>query len=141
MPAIGAIRAGRRWAESLMIDSCIVRRSVGDIGPMNPETGLRPAAAVQVVYGPDLSPFKGRCKVQTFEPHESKPESGQHVFTVQRYHLHVPIGAGPFQVDDRVEIVTSAEGPQLVGRTYRVSGLHHKSLATAQRLLIDEVTA
>ena len=140
MPALAALRHGRRWAESLMKDVCIIRRTVGPIGELDPDTGTRPPAETVVVYGPDLEPWHGMCKVQTYEPHESKPQSGQHVFTVQRYHVHVPNGAGPLLVDDRNEVLQAVVAPHLVGRRYRISGLHHKSLATAQRLLVDEVT-
>lgn len=133
MSALTAIRQGRRWAESLMVDACIIRRTTGPVGALDPDTGTRPAAATVDVYS-------GRCKVQTYEPAESKPDAGQHVFTTQRYSIHLPYNAGPIAVDDRIEITASVESPQLVGNLYRVSGTHTKSLATAQRLLVDEVT-
>lgn len=123
-----------------MVDRCIVRRTVGPVGELDPVTGLRPPPQVVVVYGPSTGPYLGKCKVQTYEPHESKPDAAGHVFTVQRYHLHVPFDAGPFLVDDRIEILASVAAPHLIGRSYRISGLHIKSLATAQRMLIDEVT-
>lgn len=134
MPAVAAVRAGRRWAEALMVDTCTIRRTAGPAGALDPDTGERTAAPTEVVYS-------GRCKVQTYEPAESKPSSGQHVFTVQRYSVHVPISAPVVAVDDRIEIATAVADEHLVGRLYRVSGLLHKSLATAQRLLVDEVVA
>lgn len=134
MLALAAIRQGRRWAESLMVDQCEIRRTTGEPGPLDPETGERPPAPTTVVYS-------GKCKVQTYEPHESKPESGNHVYTVQRYYVHLPVDAGPAVIDDRVQITQSAVAPHLVGRIYRVAGLHHKSMSTAQRLLVDEVVA
>lgn len=140
MSAITAIRAGRRRAEALMVDQCTIRRTTGPPGPLQPD-GTRDPAPTEVIYGPDVLPHRGKCKVQTFEPHESKPESGDHVFTVQRYSLHIPADATQVAVDDRAQITASQLGPNLVGRTYRISGLHHKSLATSQRLLIDEVVA
>lgn len=134
MPAIAAIRAGRRWAESLMVDACIIRRTIGPPGELNPETGERTPAPTEAVY-------TGKCKVQTYEAHESKPDAGEHVFTVQRYSVHIPVSAPAIAVDDRIEITAAVADPHLIGRTYRVSGLLHKSLATAQRLLVDEVVA
>lgn len=134
MSAVAAVLRGRRRAEALMVDECTIRRTTGDPGPLDPETGERePAESTTVYYG--------ACKVQTYEPHESKPDSAGHVYTVQRYHIHVPIAAGPMAIDDRIEITASKIAPHLVGRTYRVAGLHHKSLTTAQRLLVDEVVA
>lgn len=131
--ALAALGRGRRQAEALMADSCVIRRVTGEPGPLDPTTGEREPAETTEVYS-------GRCKVQTYEPHESKPQAGEHVWTVQRYFVHVPVGEGPIMVDDRVEVTASEVAPQLPGRTYRVAGLHHKSMATAQRLLVDEVT-
>lgn len=116
-----------------MVDECVIRRVTGEPGPIDPATGLRDPAPTTQVYS-------GKCKIQTYEPHESKPESGEHVWTVQRYYVHIPVGEGPVQVDDRVEVTASTAAAALVGRTYRIAGTHQKSLATAQRLLIDEVT-
>lgn len=116
-----------------MVDTCVIRRATGAVAAMDPDTGLRTAGATTTVY-------TGKCKVQTYEPAESKPESGQHVFTTQRYSVHLPHDAGPVAVGDRIEIVASVESPQLVSNLYRISGTHTKSLATAQRLLVDEVT-
>lgn len=116
-----------------MLDACTITRVTGPEGDLDPETGLREAAPTATVYS-------GRCKVQTYEPHESSRESGDHVITEQRYHLHLPIGVGPIEVGDTATITSAAADTQLVGRSYRIAGLHHKSLATAQRLLVDEIT-
>jgi len=116
-----------------MVDECVVTRVVGPPGPIDPETGLREPPPTETVYS-------GRCKVQTYEAHESKPEAGDRIWTVQRYYVHIPIGAGPIRVADQVQITASAADPNLTGRHYDVAGLLHKSMATAQRLLVDEVT-
>lgn len=131
--------AGRAAAEALHVDTCLVTRVTGEEGPMDPETGLPTPGATTDIYGPDIAPHQGRCKVQTYEPHESARASSEHTYTEQRYHLHVPISAPLIKVGDTVEVVASMADPQLVGRTYRVAGEHAKSLATARRLLIDEV--
>lgn len=131
--ALALTLRGRRRAEALMVDECTITRVVGEPGEVDPNTGQRTPAPTEIIYS-------GRCKVQTYEPHESKPESGEHVWTVQRYSVHIPVDAGPAAVDDRIQITDSAVAPFVVGRTYRVAGVHHKSLTTAQRLLVDEVT-
>jgi|SRR5690554_3777870 len=131
--ALGLTLRGRRRAEALMVDQCTITRIVGEPGEVDPTTGKRVPPATATVYS-------GRCKVQTYEPHESKPESGEHVWTVQRYSVHIPVGAPVVEVDDRIQITQSVIAPHLVGRTYRVAGVHHKSMATARRLLVDEVT-
>jgi hypothetical protein len=131
--AVAALRRGRSRAEALMVDQCTITRVTGEPGPLDPETGERPPA-------PTITVYNGRCKVQTFEPNPSRPESGDHVYTVQRYSVHLPVSAPVTQVGDLVEITAAAADPELVGRRYEVVGLMHKSLATARRMLVDEVT-
>lgn len=142
MSVLDLLAEGRAAAEAIMLDTCTVTRVTGPEGEIDPETGLPAPAPTETVYPlpAAVAPLDGRCKVQTYEPHESTRESGDHVFTEQRYHLHLPIGAGPFKVGDTATIMTASADAQLVGRSYRIAGLHHKSLATAQRLLVDEIT-
>jgi len=141
MTVLTALAAGRAAAESIMLDTCLITRVTGPPGPVDPVTGERTPAPTETIYPPPdaMSPFDGRCKIQTFEPYESNRNSGGHVFTEQRYSLHLPIGAGPVAIDDQVEIITAVSDPQLAGRVYRIAGLHHKSLATAQRIPMQEV--
>jgi len=82
-----------------------------------------------------------KAYVQTYEAFEQTPEAGGHVYTKQRYKVHVPIGFGPVRVGDICTIIAATFDVELKGRTYRVAGLLHKTQATAQRLLVDEVTA
>ena len=141
MSALTALAAGRAAAEAIMVDSCVITRVSGSPGPVDPATGERtPAPRVTVYPLPGAeAPLDGRCKVQTFEPYESNRDSGGHVYTTQRYALHLPVGSGPVKVDDQVQVTTAVADPQLAGREYRIAGLHHKSLATAQRLPMEEV--
>jgi hypothetical protein len=141
--ALTAIEKGRAAAEAIMLDSCVITRVTGEPGPVDPATGLRTPAPRATIYPLPgaVAPLDGRCKVQTFEPYESNRDSGGHVYTEQRYALHLPIGAGPIHVEDEVTIVSAATDPQLLGREYRIAGRHNKSLATAQRLPMEEVVA
>lgn len=122
-----ALMAGRRRAESLMVDRCVIERNVGtDIDDEGRET---PTWA---------SVYEGRCKVQTYEPYESERESARAHVVQQRYSVHVPVSAGPFRPGDRVTITAAAVAFHAVGAKYRVAGLHEKTFQTAQRLLVDE---
>lgn len=136
-----ALGAGRAEANALMLDTCAITRVTGPAGPMDPGTG-EPSfpAPTTTVYGPAINPDKGRCKVQTFEPYEAARESGKHVYIEQRYHLHLPVGTPQIRTGDSVEVLAAVFDTALVGKKYRVAGTHHKSLATAQRLLLDEIT-
>lgn len=132
MSAIQVTKRGRAAAEKLMVDACLIRQP-STFGDLDPDTGLRTETPGAVAY-------TGKCKVQTYEAHESTPESGAHQYTVQRLSLHVPATV-EVDVDYIATITASALDPNLVGKRYRVAGFLHKSFATANRLQVEEVTA
>ena len=131
MTALSAAKRGRRAAEALMLDTCTIVRTTGPAGPIDPDTGLPTPAPTDQVYA-------GKCRVQTYEAHESTPDSGDHVFTVQRYYIHLPVAADVAR-DDQITITAAVLDPALVGRSYRVVGLLHKTYATANRVIVDEI--
>jgi hypothetical protein len=122
MTAASTVRAGRRAAEALMVDTCTIDRITGEA---TGEDGR-----VTPTYA-DPPPYAGKCKLQTYEPYEQTPEVGGSTPTVQRYSLHVPVTAGPLEVGDVATVGA---------RRFRIAGLHRKSFQTAQRLLVDEIT-
>lgn len=128
MTQASALLAGRAAAERNMLDLCTVQRVVGTV--TDDLTG-----AVTPVYE---QAYSGRCKVQTFEPHERNPEVGGATVTVQRYSVHVPVGAFEPEVGQVVTIVAAALDPHLAGRSFRVAALLHKTAATAYRLSVEE---
>lgn len=126
--AEAAVLRGRRKAESLMRDTALVTR-IDPEGPVDPLTGLPTRTPV----------YEGKAKVQTYEAYEQNPEAGAHSWTVQRYTLHVTVGAFEPQIGDLIEITAARLDPLLTGRKFRVVALLHKSMATAYRLGIEEV--
>ena len=112
-----------------MLDTCTVRTVTGKT--TNPTTG-----AVTYTYSAPL--YTGRCKVQTYEPQESNPEAGGATFTVQRYSVHVPVAAFIPAVGQVIEITSAELDANLVGATFRVVALLHKTAATAYRLGVEE---
>jgi len=122
----GALPFLRAQAESLMLDTCTVCPVTG----VNESTGA-PTLGTGV--------YTGKCKVQTSQAQEANPEAGGATFTVQRYAVHVPVGAFVPVVGHVVTITAAALDAGLVGRQYRVVALLHKSLATAYRLAVEEV--
>jgi len=137
MSARAAVLRGREAAEALMIDTCEVRRPGGQT--TDPDTG-EVSTSGPVVYGPE-SPEKGKCKVQQTIAQSSKPEAGGLVFTVQDARIDFPVSAGPFHVNDVATLKTSELDPQLVGRMFRIVEVFHKSMATAQRTRVEEITS
>ena len=137
MSVLDALERGRKRAVALMLDQCTVTRPDGE-EITDPATGEVTFTGTQV-YPAGGQP--GRCKVQTGQVQEATPDTAGRLVTVQRYQLHLPIDAGPVHVGDLATITDSAQDPQLAGKTYRVTATHHKTLATAQRVQIEEVTA
>lgn len=123
----------RARAERLMPDACEIRRP--------PVPGDVDTSSIDRVYEPGELVYEGKCRAFTYEPFESTPQSGQHVYTVQRKQLHIPVDASGVQVDDVVEITVATLDPDLEGRVYRVAGLHHVTFARDQRLLVEEITS
>lgn len=129
MTITSATLAGRVAAERNMLDTCTVK-TVVSVTP-DPLSGQD-----VVVYSDPV--YTGRCKVQTFEPQERNPEAGGASLTVQRYAVHVPVGAFVPGVGQVVTITTAALDPNLTGRAFRVVALLHKTAATAYRLSVEE---
>lgn len=116
------IRSGQRRAERLMVSRGVCRRSTEVVDETDGTTSVV-----------DTLVYEGRCKVQSFRPYETVLISGGRPVVEQRTEIHVPVSAGPFHVGD-VFTVTGFD------YLFRVSGIDEKSLQTAQRLLVDEVT-
>lgn len=129
MTATAAIHAGRAAAAALMVDTCQITR------PGEQVTDRRTGGVYAV---PDTLEYTGACKVQSYQPFEQNPEAGAHTYSVQRYQVHVPVGAYVPHVGDVVTITAATLDPHLAGRMYRVVALLHKSLATAYRLAITD---
>lgn len=133
MTAAAAVAAGRRLAESLMSDTCSITRQ-GGATTIDPATGLP-------VEGDDTTIYSGKCKVQSADLQVASPVSGDHVYAVQRFTVHIPVAAVGVKVGDVVEVTASPTDPAQIGRKFRVAGLFRKTFATAQRLSVEEVTA
>jgi hypothetical protein len=129
--AKSAVLQGRAAAEAIMLDACTIARQTGQPGPVDPVTGIRPPAPTATVYA-------GKCRVQSFEAYESTPDSGDHVYTVQRYSVHLPVTVN-VAVDDQITMTSAQSDSNLVGRSYRVVALLHKTFATANRVAVSEI--
>ena len=114
-----------------MLDACtVVRRGAPST---NASTGAVTVSSTTV--------YTGKCKVQTFQAYESRPEVAGRQATVQRYQVHFPVGAFVPAAGDVVTITASAGDSALVGRVYRLAAPFVKSQASAMRCFVDEVIA
>jgi len=128
--AVAALLArGRRAAERLMVDECVIRRRTGET------TG--PGGVVTPTYE---QLYAGRCRVQQPPVQAQAQEPGEAHVLVLRLEVHVPMPVSGLRVGDEVEITASAHDPDLVGRTFLVHDLAHKTQATARRLGVVERT-
>jgi hypothetical protein len=116
----------RALAESAMLDTCTI----------SPVTGVSDSTGAPTL---GTAVYTGKCKIQSLDPQEANQEVGGATITVQRYAVHVPVGAFVAAVGQVVTITTAVLDAGLVGRKYRVAALLHKTLATAQRLTVEEV--
>lgn len=131
MTARSVLARGRRAAEALMVDTCVIRRKVGPT--VDPDTGAEVPIYTEV--------YSGKCRVQSRNfATESPNAAGQRV---DLYHLEVqvPMSVVGVAVNDEVEITSSVHDPDLVGRRMRVQNLFHASHKTARRLQVEEVTS
>lgn len=116
----GALPEFQQHAESLMVTPCTITR--GGERVLDPNTGDFTTLSTVI--------YDGGCKVQTREGEVLDVVSGSAALNVQRYSIHVPVSAGPFQDGDLVTVT---------GRVFKVDGLHSKTWQTAQRLPVVEV--
>jgi hypothetical protein len=131
--AIRLVERGRRAAEALMVDACVIRPVVGNV--TDPATGQ-----VTTSYGAPV--YQGKCKIQRLRgAFPSTPDAGEHRWTVAPLELHLPVaGTAAIETGHIVEI-TAAVDPENVGRRFRVRSGDRKSLQTAIRFQLEEVVA
>lgn len=133
MTAETITQAGRTAAAALMIDACIIRRS-GGARVFDPNTGTYTTPASSIVY-------QGPCQVQIATLGDAAtPDVEGGGTTVQQLVVKLPVDDTEYRVQDVVEVTSSILDETLVGRRFRVAGLHAKTFATARRLQCDEVT-
>lgn len=130
MSARGLIARGRKAADRLMFDRCIARVITGET--TDPDT-----AVVTPTYE---TVYEGRCKIQNQRPWPSTPDAGEHNWSLVPTEVHLPV-AGTERVSTGVYLViTESIDPGNVGRQFRVRTDDRKTLQTAIRLLVEEIT-
>lgn len=121
----------RADAEEGMLDTCEIVLPTGE-RVFNKGTGK---------YEEGETPlYTGKCKLKNSAALNASQESALAVFTVERLVLYLPFGP-EFKIGAVVRYLTSDTNPNLVGNVYRVTGLNHRSQATAQRLNVELVSS
>lgn len=123
---------GRRRAEALMVDACIVDRVTGST--VDPDTGAEVPTYTTVYDGP--------CRVQSRNTATTSPNTGEQRVDLLTLEVQLPVDASAgLAVSDRVRITSSVHDPDLPSRTFRVENLAHKSHATSRRVSVEERTS
>jgi predicted GTPase len=129
------LRALRRLAEDMMIDTCTITRPdpAAPRPEMDPKTLKYPEVDRVVVY-------QGKCKLQLAGTSDASAVSAGDVTVVtQQSRLDLPIDtSADVAVDDVAVIDTAPADSALVGRTFTVRKLHQKTFASARRLPVTE---
>ena len=129
MSAESAILDGRRAAELLMVDECVITRP-GEV-VTDPETGDVTNES-EVVY-------EGKCKIQSKDAATALPEAGEHTFTVVSRQVHIPANSADVRDGDVVTLTASQLNAFTVGKQYRVEGFTPDTFDTAARLPVKEI--
>lgn len=122
---MSALRTRRRRADWLMTDTCVIDRPTGSM-TWNPDT-KRDEPTLERVY-------EGKCRLKQTTMYGASQTVGGHTYTVQQTELHIPYNSYDARVDDVATVTGYRYG-------FRVRGLINLTHATAQRLLVDAVTA
>jgi hypothetical protein len=126
-----ALARGRTAAELGMADACTIRRPSG--GTTNPDTGYPTEPHTQL--------YAGKCRVQQITGTARPHDVGQDYVLLQRIDVQLPVvGTEGLKVGDEVLMTASVHDADLVGRTFLVHDLAHKSEATARRVSCTEKT-
>lgn len=132
MSVASALAAGRRAAERLMVDACVIRRRVGE--STSPDTGV-----VTPTYS---TIYSGKCRVQQSETQARAVDAAEDYALMLRLQVQLPMdGTTGVRAEDEVVISTSALDADLPGRTFIVRDLAHKTHATARRIGVEERTS
>lgn len=127
MSAQSALLAGRRAAESLMVDTVKIE-SLGK--PVTAQDGTVTTPRTQV--------YTGKGKVGGDRPYESNPDLGGVGSGVsQRLILHIPATAAHLDAGMVATVTASPHQAHLVGREFRVAGPDERTFQTSQRVFID----
>lgn len=132
MSLAGVLARGRAAAEAMMVDTCTIRRRTS---VSTDEDG-----DVTVTYlSPD--PYSGPCRVQQRTTAATPQDAGEAYALMLQLEVQVPMSVVGLQADDEVTIDSSVHDPDLVGRTFLIRALAHKSHATARRVQVVERTS
>ena len=131
MSRASVLARGRTKAEAGMADACTIRRRNG--GTTDPNTGVPTQPYTQL--------YAGKCRVQQITGTARPHDVAEDYVLLQRIDVQLPVaGTEGLKVGDEVLITAAVNDTDLIGRTFLVHDLAHKSEATARRVSCAEKT-
>lgn len=129
MSIASALAAGRRAAERLMTDQCVIRRKTGET--TDNDGNITPT--FQQLYS-------GKCRVQQPGGQAGQTDAGENHQLLLRLEVQVPVSVVGLEPGDEVSISSSVD-PDLPGAVFLIRDLAHKTHATSRRLGVTELTS
>lgn len=135
---IPGVRASARMvAKSRMRDQCIIRRKSDGPGVRDEETGQIVYPAPVVLYGPDIAPHRGKCRIRMAYANGAVMVDAGSSIVMQQTHIGLPDDV-VLERGDEVEILKS-DNPLLVGEKFTIRPLPTGSQQSANRYGIEAV--
>ena len=123
------LKMAQRRAETRMPDTCEIKRQSGTV--RDDESGTRVPSYTTL--------YTGKCRVQQNSGMPASSDVGQDFVLLLTLEVQLPMSVTGLKVDDRIQITTSLD-PDLIGRTFLIRGLAHKTEASARRVQCTERT-
>jgi len=131
MSAESAMRLGRLAAERLQIDTAVVKGL--PVKTWDEETSSYSQVAPTVYDGP--------CKVKLADVQVHEIDAAGQQLVEQTSTASFPVAEDTvFPKNFTVTVTTSRTDPAMVGRTFRITGPHAQTYATARRYPIEETS-
>jgi hypothetical protein len=127
------ILAGRRFNESLQTSACTITRKGDKV--LNETTGEYEYEFATI--------YSGQCKIKFGATEAHTVDAQGQILTEQTAILSLPVdepGSVDVTTDDVAELTVNPLDPALVGKTFRVTGLHTQTAATARRFPVEVVS-
>lgn len=128
---------GRAAALARMKDACEITMPGTGPSVRDPATGTVTLPPPLVLYGPDIAPHHGRCRIRMSNANAAIMQNGEQGLGVQQAPLSVPIDT-VLPKGAKVTILAS-DDPGLVGTVRTIKALHHASQSTAHRYQFEEI--
>lgn len=133
----GVLAAARNVAASRMRETCQVSRKTDGQGVRDPETGTVIYPPPRVLYGPDMKPHGGKCRVRMANAAGAAMVDAGGLTVMQQTQVSFPADVA-LERNDVIEVLQS-DNPLLVGAKFTIRALPEGSQQSANRYGVEAV--